>query len=159
MEAHASQDIVLVLMNKEQSYYVAMDGRPCAAVIGMKDCLAEGGMIDSDPDTNNYNNCQRRAWCNNEFMNALPPTFKSIVKLVNVYESDYALLPSENEIEGQLEYYETPANRKKGGYTSDGYFLRNIYNQGCHYVRKDGTISGGTYMPTKVAGICTHMGI
>ena len=87
MEAHEAQDIVLVLMDKD--VYDLSDGSgKCAAVVGMKDCLNESGVMNSTPtSTGGWKDSERRQWENNDFVNALPVGTRQFINNVKTPSS------------------------------------------------------------------------
>ena len=138
MESHAEQDITLVLMDK--GIYDLSDGSgKCAAVVGMKDCLKESGIMNSTPtNAGGWDASERRQWCNNDFPNAFPPTLKALFKQFKTIaangaedtattSTDMFALPAETEIFGkatyassvaeaslhQFEWYKTKSHRRK----------------------------------------------
>ena len=142
-EAHAAQNITLVLMEKDLYDLVTptVGGRTkCNFVYGMKDCFNEKGyMNSSNTNAGSWNSCARRNWCNGGFRGALPEAIRNISKqfkcpTINeyngstiVYSNDYFALHAEKEIFGSrthsnateanalthLTYYKTAANRIK----------------------------------------------
>lgn len=151
MEAHAEQDIVLVLMDK--NVYDLSDGSgKCAAVVGMKDCLSETGAMVSDDSSqflSHWDVCDRRDWANSEFYNSLPQSFRPLLRQVKIIASngqtgggkavsdDYCFLAAEKEVFGTntyansdteselkaFEYYSIAANQRK----SADYYERSSY--------------------------------
>ena len=144
-ESHAAQEVELVLMHA--GGYELADGSICNFVVGQKDCLNEKGYINStNTNTGSWEGSARRAWCNNEYKNALPSTLLPIFKQfktvtaqtyngsTNQTSVDYFALPAEREIFDainycnqteynalfQFDYYKTASNRvKKLGKTGD----------------------------------------
>lgn len=148
MEAHAEQDITLVLMDK--NVYDLSDGSgKCAAVVGMKDCLKEKGPLTDALTYSGWASSERREWLNSSFKDAFPSAMKSlfrsvVVKTANlsgVIEAynDYFSYFAEKEVMGScinseasedvlvwLEWYKTAANRKKtANGRATGYFTRS----------------------------------
>lgn len=140
MEAHEAQTITLVLMDK--NIYDLSDGSgKCAAVVGMKDCLNELGVMNStDVSAGGWNACERRMWCNGDFKDAIQSATKNIFKQFKVQTSagghtpatiitsdDYFTLAAEKESIGHsgygtsaeasvlswVEYYKTTSHRIK----------------------------------------------
>lgn len=145
-EGHVEQDVTMVLMNAGGKTLTTPIGSvtECAFVVGQKNMLAngttrEGGyMNSSDTNTGGWNQCARRAWCNEVYKAALPSTFVGILKQhqnitaagtgsTTTTSSDYVALPAETEVFGsvtyanstaeasltQFKYYETASNRIK----------------------------------------------
>lgn len=136
-ESHSAQKADFVLMNKGGKTLAS--GTTCSFIVGMKNCLATTGyMNSSDTNSGGWNSCKRRTWCNSVFYNAIPTTLRPIFKqFKNVTASgtststttstDYFALPSEKEVFGsvtyanstaessnsQFEWYKTSSNRVK----------------------------------------------
>ena len=143
-ESHAAQEVELVLMHA--GGYKLADGSICSFVVGQKDCLAEKGYMNSTgTNSGSWEGSARRAWCNDEYKNAIPSTLRAIFKQfktvtaqtydgsTNQTSVDYFALPAEREIFDarnycnqtefnalfQFDYYKTTSNRvKKLGKTS-----------------------------------------
>lgn len=91
-EGHVEQDVTFVLLNAGGKELVTPIGEhtECAFIIGQKDLLKngdtyEGGKLwyfdnPSSQDEYNWATTQRRTWCNEIYYNALPASFKKIVK-------------------------------------------------------------------------------
>lgn len=136
-ESHSAQKADFVLMNKGGKTLAS--GTTCSFIVGMKNCLATTGyMNSSDTNSGGWNSCKRRTWCNSVFYNAIPTALRPIFKqFKNVTASgaststttstDYFALPSEKEVFGsvtyanstaessnsQFEWYKTSSNRVK----------------------------------------------
>lgn len=136
-ESHSAQMAEFVLMNKGGKTLAS--GTTCSFIVGMKNCLAtKGDMNSSGTNSGGWESCARRTWCNSIFYNAIPTALRPIFKqFKNVTASgtststttstDYFALPSEKEIFGtttyanstaessnsQFEWYKTSANRVK----------------------------------------------
>lgn len=136
-ESHSAQKAEFVLMNKGGK--TLENGKTCSFIVGMKNCLAtKGYMNSSDTNSGGWNSCKRRTWCNSVFYNAIPTALRPIFKqFKNVTASgaststttstDYFALPSEKEVFGsvtyanstaessnsQFEWYKTSSNRVK----------------------------------------------
>lgn len=136
-ESHSAQKAEFVLMNKGGKTLAS--GTTCSFIVGMKNCLATTGyMNSSDTNSGGWNSCKRRTWCNSVFYNAIPTALRPIFKqFKNVTASgaststttstDYFALPSEKEVFGsvtyanstaessnsQFEWYKTSSNRVK----------------------------------------------
>lgn len=136
-ESHSAQKAEFVLMNKGGKTLAS--GTTCSFIVGMKNCLATTGyMNSSDTNSGGWNSCKRRTWCNSIFYNAIPTALRPIFKqFKNVTASgaststttstDYFALPSEKEVFGsviyanstaessnsQFEWYKTSSNRVK----------------------------------------------
>lgn len=145
-ETHAAQTATLVLMD------AACTGFTLAAataggktvpdfVVGLKNCLAESGyMNSSNTNTNGWQGSARRTWCNNVFRSAIPSAIRGIFKQFKwkqgkgggsssglLETTDYFGLPPEKAIFGsdsyafadeaalyaQWDWYKTSANRIK----------------------------------------------
>ena len=156
-ESHVAQDVEFVLMHHgdmDLASATASGRTKCSFVVGMKDVLAKGttresGYMEStDINTNGWDGCKRRTWCNNVFREALPTNLKAIFKQFThnvarrygnssgvILSTDWFSLPTEENVFGvktyctqdefdaadnfQFEWYQTAANRvKKAG--SDG---------------------------------------
>lgn len=142
-ESHAAQEVTWVLMNKgEKTLATATEsGRTeCSFIVGMKDCLAEIGYMNSAATNDgSWEASNRRTWCNNVFREAIPNTLRGIFKqhknlTIAIYHGstnqetiDYFALPAEKEVFGsstysnnaeanalsQFTYYATTSNRVK----------------------------------------------
>ena len=145
MEAHVAQDVKMVLMNV--GGYELAEGGECAFVVGQKDCLIESGIMnDTDTGVIDWESCQRRTWCNTDYVNALPVILKNIFKQFKVISgndeekkpvitNDFFALPAEKEVLGKnkyanenveeslsrLEYYNVASNIP----SSAGFWLRS----------------------------------
>ena len=150
-ETHAEQTVTFVLMNaggKTLANATPSGRTECSFIVGMKNGLAERGMMNPDNINNGgWEACPRRTWCNEVFRNAMPSTLRDIFKQhLNVTangssnttatSTDYFALPAEKEAFGsntyanstaeanltQFEYYKTSANRiKKTGDSGSAY--------------------------------------
>ena len=118
-ESHSAQTADFVLMNKGGKTLAS--GSTCSFVVGMKNCLATTGyMNSSDTNSGGWNSCKRRTWCNSVFYDAIPSTLRPIFKqFENVTASgtststttstDYFALPSEKEVFGSVTYANSTA--------------------------------------------------
>ena len=145
-ETHAAQTATLILMD------AACIGFTLAAataggkavpdfIVGLKNCLAESGyMNSSNTNTNGWQGSTRRTWCNNVFRSAIPSAIRGIFKQFKwkqgkgggsssglLETTDYFGLPPEKAIFGsnsyafadeavlyaQWDWYKTSANRIK----------------------------------------------
>lgn len=135
-ESHVAQNIIMVLMNKG-GIKITETQKPCAFVVGQRNCLLEKGCISSNNSSTmlNWSQTLRREWCNNEFRNAFPEALRSIflqydnitqkyvsTSAVNyITTSDYFSLFSVGNIRGtsssdegkKFEYYNTTVNLEK----------------------------------------------
>lgn len=152
-ESHAAQTVTMVLMNaggKALANETASGRKICSFIVGLKNCLAETGYMNSSAtNSGSWNSSARRAWCNSVFRDAIPSTLRSIFKqhknlTIAVYNgstnqetTDYFALPCEKEIFGsvsysntaeasalsQFTYYKTTSNRvKKLGNSDSAYY-------------------------------------
>lgn len=136
-ESHAAQTQEFVLMNKGGKTLAS--GTTCSFIVGMKNCLATTGyMNSSDTNSGGWNSCKRRTWCNSVFRNSIPSALRGIFKQfksvtangsssTTATSTDYFALPSEKEVFGsvtyanstaessnsQFEWYKTSSNRVK----------------------------------------------
>ena len=118
-ESHSAQKAEFVLMNKGGK--TLENGTTCSFIVGMKNCLATTGyMNSSDTNSGGWNSCKRRTWCNSVFYNAIPTALRPIFKqFKNVTASgaststttstDYFALPSEKEVFGSVTYANSTA--------------------------------------------------
>lgn len=107
-------------------------------VVGMKEALSESGAAMGNGDS--WEDCDRRAWCNNDFKNAIPETIRPIFKEMQtvtgssytdistpLISNDYFALLNCKEVTGTsrvsaegssiyLEYFTNVSNRSKGAY-------------------------------------------
>ena len=110
-ETHEAQTIELVLMH--QGGVKLADGNDCHFVVGMKDCLIEGGYMNRTNTTSgSWDGCARRNWCNGAFRQAIPDSLRSIFKQMRTItaetyngttlktSTDYFALPAEREVFG-----------------------------------------------------------
>lgn len=152
-ESHSAQKAEFVLMNKGGKTLAS--GTTCSFIVGMKNCLATTGyMNSSDTNSGGWNSCKRRTWCNSVFYNAIPTALRPIFKqFKNVTASgaststttstDYFALPSEKEVFGsvtyanstaessnsQFEWYKTSSNRvKKVNGSANSWWGRSPYS-------------------------------
>lgn len=187
MEAHAEQDITLVLMDK--NVYDLSDGSgKCAAVVGMKDCLNETGAIQSDGDGVGWNDCDRRRWANSDFIAALPAVFRNTLKEVKTYTAgttgkqapavesdDKAMLLTEKEYFGKsnggssiaeancpyLQYYQSPTNviKKINGVATKHWTRTRQYSLGGSFVNVTATGEVSSNSNGGEYGLSMHMAI
>ena len=88
MEAHAAQDVQMVLMNI--GGYELTEGGECAFVVGQKDCLNEPGVMDEgNVYTKHWDECSRRAWCNADYYNSFPQNITSIFRKMKTTSGVY----------------------------------------------------------------------
>ena len=72
-ETHEAQEVTLVLLNAGGK--TLANGKECSFIVGLKDCLNEAGyMNSSNTNSGSWESSKRRAWCNNEFKNAMLAT-------------------------------------------------------------------------------------
>ena len=141
-ETHVEQTVTFVLMNaggKTLANATPSGRTECSFIVGMKNGLAERGMMNPDNiNDGGWEACPRRTWCNEVFRNAMPSTLRDIFKQhLNVTangssnttatSTDYFALPAEKEAFGsntyanstaeanltQFEYYKATSNRVK----------------------------------------------
>lgn len=99
-ESHREQDVQFVIGDFEHDDLTTpINGHSKAAItLLQKDCLCDArnamdpiygynnkelGYMNNSLSINNWKECARRTWCNNVYFNALPTTWKSMVKTVN----------------------------------------------------------------------------
>lgn len=99
-ESHRAQNVQFVIGDFEHDDLTTpINGHTKAAVtLLQKDCLMDAsnasnpvngsrnqelGNMNSGDAINNWKECERRTWCNNVYFNALPTTWKSMIKTVN----------------------------------------------------------------------------
>lgn len=126
--------------------------KKCNFVVGMKNCLTEGGFFNLTKTTEGgWDACDRRQWCNVIAYNALPdvlrPIFKKMITVTNAgfnntpkQSEDYLALFAAKEIMGtnaehnsaaaeagtfQFNYYKTPANANKTPVFAGAYGTRS----------------------------------
>lgn len=115
-ETHAAQTVTMVLMHaggKDLVTPVASGRTKCSFIVGLKNCLNEGGyMNSSNTNSGSWDGSARRTWCNNVFKNSIPAALRSIFKLFKTVtaatyngttlktSNDYFALPAEREIFG-----------------------------------------------------------
>ena len=135
-ESHVAQTVTMVLVNKGGKY--DSSDRECSFIMQPKNCLLETGYInDTGTNSGGWTSSERRTWCNNVYLNALPSYISSYVMPVANTTSagnksttintdyDYCALPSCIEVgqrtttspysnEGtQWSYYTDSASRNK----------------------------------------------
>lgn len=72
-ETHAAQTVTLVLLNEGGK--TLANGSECSFIVGLKDSLNETGYMNgSNTNSGSWESSKRRAWCNNEFKNAMLST-------------------------------------------------------------------------------------
>ena len=110
-ESHAAQEVDLVLMHA--GGYELADGSTCNFIVGQKDLLAEKGYMNStDTNAGSWEGSARRAWCNDEYKNAMPVSLSPIFKQFKTITAetyngttlktsiDYFALPAAKEVLG-----------------------------------------------------------
>ena len=139
-ETHAAQNVQFVLT--DPGHYTLANEKACNLVVLQKDSLSEYGYMNSSAtNSGGWNNCARRAWCNNVYRNAVPASLRGIFKQFKVRtangsgsgvteSTDWFSLFSEKEVFGsttyanssaesqntQLNWFKTSSNRiKKNG--------------------------------------------
>jgi len=137
-ESHAAQNVTMVLMDSQ--HYDLVGGGKDHFVVGLKDCLNEGGYMNpTATNTGSWDGCARRTWCNEVFRNSIPEVLRACFKqfeCITVEESggntlktsnDYFALFAEKELFGeknkgtqveanalsQIQYYSSNARRTK----------------------------------------------
>lgn len=155
-EAHDAQTVTMVLLN--DGGRTLADGNECNFVVGLKDVLNTGGIPNEEVTTvGGWGASTRRAWCNNEFYNAIPDSLRPIFKQFYnptsegqgssaiVETLDYFTLPSASEVlteitaafsgEGSiLEYYANGYGVKYCAGSPLWYWLRSPDVAGYYYV-------------------------
>lgn len=148
-ESHNAQTVELVLMHAggyDLNSAVASGRSKCSFIVGMKNCLATGGyMNSSETNSGSWDGSARRTWCNNVFKAAMPSTLLPIFKQFKTITAesyngmtlktsvDWFALPAEKEVSGgpagysnptefnalfQFDWYKTASNKiKKRGMT------------------------------------------
>lgn len=170
-ESHVAQDVTLVLMQaggKTLNTPTESGRTTCSFVVGLKECLIEGGYMNStNTNAGGWTSCARRTWCNNVFKNAIPSTLLPIFKqfqnktsagsqssMINT-DNDWFSMPAEIELFGTTTYsypgegttrftwYETDANRVMvvGGVVQ-GWWQRSPCNVGNQYFCYTGGTGG-----------------
>lgn len=148
-ESHNAQTVELVLMHAggyDLNSAVASGRSKCSFIVGMKNCLAtDGYMNSSETNSGSWDGSARRTWCNNVFKAAMPSTLLPIFKQFKTITAetyngmtlktsvDWFALPAEKEVSGgpaghsnptefnalfQFDWYKTASNKiKKRGMT------------------------------------------
>lgn len=158
-ESHAEQTATLVLMDSqhyELAEATAGGNTKDHFVVGLKNSLKETGYMNAtDTNAGGWDECARRAWCNNVFREAIPEPLRSCFKqfkAMAAYNSsegkisvDYFALfgsgeifestsnPGEKTGTSQIEWYKTASNRiKKLGDngSANGWWERSLYPNG-----------------------------
>lgn len=138
LEAHAAQDVTLVLMDSQ--HYDLVGGGKDHFVVALKNGLVETGYMNYlDRNEGSWDGSMRRTWCNETFRMAIPETLRACFKQfqcitieeyngsANKISNDYFALFAEKEVSGnrnrsnaieanalsQIAYYSTPGNRIK----------------------------------------------
>lgn len=145
-ESHSAQTADFVLMNKGGKTLAS--GSTCSFVVGMKNCLATTGyMNSSDTNSGGWNSCKRRTWCNSVFYDAIPSTLRPIFKqFENVTASgtststttstDYFALPSEKEVFGSVTYANSTAessNSQFAWYKTSSNRVKKVNGSATHW--------------------------
>ena len=98
-ESHNAQTVELVLMHAggyDLNSAVASGRSKCSFIVGMKNCLAtDGYMNSSETNSGSWDGSARRTWCNNVFKAAMPSTLLPIFKQFNL-EDQQAILTQQN---------------------------------------------------------------
>ena len=120
-ESHSAQEVDLVLMHA--GGYELTDGSTCNFVVGQKDSLAEGGYMNSNGmNTDSWEGSERRAWCNDEYKNAMPASLSPIFKQ---FKTITAETYNGTTLKTSLDYFALPAEREVFGagygYAGKGY--------------------------------------
>ncbi|MDE6852025.1 MAG: bacterial Ig-like domain-containing protein [Lachnospiraceae bacterium] len=156
-ETQKEQDVVMVLMNeggKELSE--SINGHTeCAFIVGQKNCLRTSGYMNPDKaNDGGWNECARRAWCNQTYRNSLPDGFRELFKQhKNITSSggtspekimsiDYFAFVSEKELMGSIEYSNADIeddNKQFEWYTTSGNRLKSYGYGGSHWTRTAST--------------------
>ncbi len=129
-ESHAAQDVEMVIIDFDHDDLVTpINGHTKAAItLNQANGLYNRGyMNSSNTNSGSWNSSARRTWCNNVYYNALPSTFKSIVKQVNkITASTYNGSTNQTTADycwllaaGEVFDYTRPAS--SGGQTTTGY--------------------------------------
>lgn len=169
MEAHAAQSVTLVLMDSQ--HYDLTDGGKDHFVVGLKECLSEGGTLNYN---DGWNVSTRRTWCNATFRNAFPENLRNCFKQFKCIAAnasgntlnttdDYFALFAEKEVIGsrkkasqieanaltQIQWYATSANRIKDGssFQYPRWWLRSHEDRSysCVSVNSSGTTEVDSY--------------
>lgn len=182
-ESHDSQYVEFVLMHAG-GYELATpteSGRTtCSFIVGMNNFLryntktknAEGrGAMDIDPPESSHlswSTCDRRAWCNNEFRNAIPSPFRDIFKEFKCVGGvvataflppipvpsrtttiDYFTFPAENEVIGPTEKVTRYAFETERAATFQYDWYKTASNRRKRYyenLKPDGSHTGSVYL-------------
>lgn len=161
-ESHIAQDQTFVILHGPNCFDMS-DGGKNIFVIGLKNRLVSGGYINSaNTNVGGWKDSARRKWCDNVFMEALPPVVRSWFKKFKYKASDgnklttsttmenYFTFASRSEVFGgsntsytptsedttQFEYYKTSSNRikKQGDSGSANYWwLRSPFVNSTYY--------------------------
>ena len=154
-ESHAAQEVDLVLMHA--GGYKLADGSTCNFVVGQKDSLAEkGNMNSTNTNIGSWDGSARRAWCNNEYKNAMPESLSPIFKQ---FKTITAETYNGTTLKTSLDFFALPAEREVFGagygYAGNGYannteaacediFQFEYYQTAANRIKKLG-ISGSAY--------------
>lgn len=110
-ESHAAQKVDLVLMHK--GGYKLADGSICNFVVGQKDSLNENGYMNStNKNIGSWDGSARRAWCNNEYKNAMPESLSPIFKQ---FKTITAETYNGTTLKTSLDFFALPAEREVFG--------------------------------------------
>ena len=168
-EAHVAQNVTLVLMDSQ--HYDLADGGKDHFVVGLKECLSEGGTLNYNEG---WNVSTRRTWCNATFRNAFPENLRNCFKQFKCIAAntsgdtlnttnDYFALFAEKEVIGsrrkasnieanaltQIQWYATPVNRIKdvSGFQYPEWWLRSHEDRSysCVSVNSSGTTTVSSY--------------
>lgn len=154
-ESHDAQTVELVLMHAggyDLNSAVASGRSKCSFVVGMKNCLANKGYMNStNTNSGSWDGCARRTWCNNVFKNAMPssllPIFKQFKTITaETYNGttlktsvDWFALPAEREIHGAGYGYDGKGYANNTEAASTDIFQFTWYQTKANRIKKYGT--------------------
>ena len=166
-ESQPIQPITFVILHK------GGDNDDYRFIVGTKECLANPGKMDTVATGISWMQEIRCTWCDSEFRNAIPSTFRGIFKQWNVpcntktggssIDSDrYFALAAEKEVFGsntyaqgesslfQFDYYKTAANRIK---------ISGVNGSACEYWTRSIRYNNANFCIVNSAGASKNYGV
>lgn len=165
-ESQLIQPLTFVILHK------GGDNDDYRFIVGTKECLAAPGKLNNSTAGTSWADAARRTWCNNEFRNAIPSTFRGIFKQWSVpyntktggsssASDQYFALAAEKEVFGsntyaqgesslfQFDYYKTAANRIK---------ISGVNGSACDYWTRSERYNNANFCTVSSAGASANIG-
>ena len=160
-ESHDAQNVELVLMHVggyDLNTAVASGRTKCSFVVGMKNCLVNGGYMNStNTNSGSWDGSARRTWCNNVFKAAMPNSlllifkqFKTITAetyngTTNKTSVDWFALPAAKEVLGGTATSAGNATGYSNLTEFNALFQFDWYKTTTNRIKKYGTAGSSTY--------------